>query len=151
MKFNPKKSECIKFSKGTEYEPVVTLDGQQLKWKSSVRHLGNYLNCGLNDEQDIQHKRSDLFARMNLLESQLSCAPDKVKMAVFATKCCHMYGCEAWSLDSKHVKGYWTAWNRCVRVLLKLHPGNSLPIFASTSQDCQATKVLNVSLAYLRP
>ena len=56
-------------------------------------------------------------------------------MAVFSSKCCHMYGCEAWNLNPKYVNGFWKAWNRCVRILLKLHPRTHcrlLPLIAGS-------------------
>lgn len=95
MKFNPTKSECIKFGRDTETQLEIELDGEKLNWKKYVKHLGNYLNYNLDGEQEIQHKRSDLFGRMNTLEAYLRDAPDRVKIQVFNSKCCHMHGCEA--------------------------------------------------------
>ena len=135
MKFNPSKSECIKFGGKPGHLPSMYLEGHSLLWKDSVKHLGNILNSGLNDIDDMLRKRGDLFSRVNLLEAHISNAPDAVKLAVFNSKCCHFYGCETWCLDNKHVQVFWTAWNRCVRKILKLHPRTHrrlLPILAGT-------------------
>ena len=144
MKFNPKKTVCIKFGKDGVIDPNLKLEGETLEWKKYVKHLGNYLNYKLDEEQEIQYKCGDLFGRMNTLEAYLRDAPDRIKLSVFNSKCCHMHGCEAWCFDGKHVGRYWTAWNRCMRILLKLHPATHtvlLPLIGKTiSARDQAAK-----------
>ena len=70
-------------------------------------------------------------------------------MSVFNSKCCHMHGCEAWRFDSKHVGRYWTAWNRCMRILMKLHPATHtvlLPLIGKTvsAKDQAAKRVIGL-------
>ena len=44
----------------------------------------------------------------------------------FLTHChlliCHFYGVQSWNLSDKHTSHFFTAWNRCARRLLELHP-----------------------------
>lgn len=87
--------DCIKFAKTAGCLKKITIGGQMLIWKDSIKLLGNHLNYNLDDEKEIQYKQEDVFNRVNLLQTHLYNAPDNVKLAVFNTKCCHFYGCAA--------------------------------------------------------
>jgi esterase/lipase superfamily enzyme len=49
-------------------------------------------------------------------------ASEQLLLKVLATKCCHFYGVQSWCLSDKHTEQFITAWNRCARRILELHP-----------------------------
>ena len=68
--FNSKKSLAICF--GTTESPTAptAVNGANIKWTTSVKHLGNILNSLLSDENDITLKRGQFIQSVNKLLSQ---------------------------------------------------------------------------------
>ena len=60
--FNSKKSLAICF--GTTESPTapIAVNGANIKWTTSVKHLGNILNSLLSDENDITLKRGHIYS-----------------------------------------------------------------------------------------
>ncbi len=71
--FNSKKNMCIKFQKqnhqSAKCSPAVqypiTLRGKQLKWFSSVKHLGHIFDCYLSFAKDVICKKGKFVACVN--------------------------------------------------------------------------------------
>ena len=56
VKFNPKKTKCIKFNKSVlniDCNIPVSLCGKKLEWVSSFKYLGNWITCNLSEEIEI--------------------------------------------------------------------------------------------------
>ena len=123
MSFNPKKSVSIRFGrKPTVILPKLCNGNDKTECKTHVNLLGNCLQYNLTEELDVAKKKGDLFGRVNALLVALPDAPEHLLLRVFDTKCCHFYGVQSWDLSDKHTNHFFTAWNRCARRLLELHP-----------------------------
>ena len=122
---------------------MIKLDSCEIKWETTIKHLGNHIQYNLSEEADVAAKRRDFYGRVNVLRSLLSDAPEKVILRIFTSKCCHFYGVQAWRLSDKHVGQFYTAWNRAVRLILNLHPATHtrfLPVFAGWDIKIRITK-----------
>ena len=64
--YNPSKTVCVLFSRTKNLvKPIVHLNGKELAWVNDVKHLENYLECGLREAKEIRVKKSDLIKRTN--------------------------------------------------------------------------------------
>ena len=54
VKFNPKKTFGIQFGKHKQCN--ITINGSQIEWQRSVKHLGNTINSRLSDDDDCKVK-----------------------------------------------------------------------------------------------
>ena len=52
IRFNTKKTVCIKFGELIKLQEFARLDGQLLKWQTNVSHLGNYMINILDNSVD---------------------------------------------------------------------------------------------------
>ena len=120
MTYNPVKTKYVLFSRQKKVSPCLTLNGTALQWCDNIKHLGNTLTWNLSDTKDLQIKRGELAGRTNTMLGTLNCLSGDILMKVFASKCCHYYGCQTWQFSQCTVKYYSTMWNRCVRRLLNL-------------------------------
>lgn len=121
LQFNASKSVCICFRRQREIElPTLHLSGKAMVWSDSAKHLGNLLMYNLSEEKEVMCKRGDLAGRVNVLLSNFADMSDDVKLKIFHTQCSHFYGCQAWHLNDRNVKLFYTMYNRSIRRILKL-------------------------------
>ena len=118
VEFNPIKSVCVLFGKGST--PKISLGGRDLKWVKTVKFLGNHLTSELSETEDVRLKRGDLVGRVNSLVGNLGDAPDAILLQIFRSECCHFYGTQCWDFTQNSTRSFHTMWNQCVRRLLKL-------------------------------
>ena len=78
--FNSKKSLEICF--GTTESPTapIAVNGANIKWTTSVKHLGNILNSFLSDGNDITLKRGQFIQSVN-----------KHNLVTYTANVCHTY------------------------------------------------------------
>ena len=69
---------------------VIKLNGNEIKWQRSVKHLENIIDQKLSDVEDCRFKKSILIGNVN-----------KFKRKLFQSYCTSFYGSEMWSLSSK--------------------------------------------------
>jgi hypothetical protein len=119
IKYNPKKTVCVCFSKThvAEMTGHIKLYGEQLPWSTSAKHLGNIVNGNLSDLSDIQSKRRDFINRVNSLIANFKSVSRSICSHVFNSQCCHLYGTEIWNLQDKSVEPFYVTWRKAVRKL----------------------------------
>jgi hypothetical protein len=120
VQYNAKKTMCILFSKRSVSKPVIRMCGADIKWVDSVKHLGNTLLSNLSESSDVKYKKGDMIQRVNTSLASLDGSDDRILLKVFNSQCAHLYGTTSWNFQDKSVKEFVTAWNRCVRRLLRL-------------------------------
>ena len=122
LQFNPKKSECIHFNQhnASNSQFQIFLNESQVKWVSKVKHLGNYIDCNMNDSTDVKAKCGDFVYRVNSLRSNFSCVDTNVLTRLFKSFCCSFYGSQTWILGCNEMQHVYTTYNRGIRILLKL-------------------------------
>lgn len=115
--WNPEKTICIPFKKGRLKLPLtnVHLNGKQLPWQASAKHLGNTIQWNLSEDLDVHNKRCEFASKCNSLTGQFQFASKETLTHLFATFCCSFYGCQTWRLEDKHVSKFITTWNIAVR------------------------------------
>ena len=120
--FNDKKTVCIHFS-SVQHTGVkcIMVNGKQIPWSKTVRHLGNILQFNLDDTPDIALKTSEMIFSVNKLCSNFNLANNETKCTLFKAYCTAYYGTETWSLCNVSIeKKLNVQWNKCIRRLLDL-------------------------------
>ena len=121
VKYNPKKTVCMLFSKQhSKSKPKMTLCGDELAWVDSVKHLGHVLTYNLSEAIDVRNKKCDMYSRVNTVLANLGKSCDSVLQKIFNSQCAHLYGTVVWSFDDKSIREYVVAWNRSVRRMFNL-------------------------------
>ena len=122
VKFNPTKTQCIRFSKTEEWndKAPLYLAGQTLSWVSTIKHVGNWLLFNLSEEVEISRKRGIFYSSVNKLYSNFCNVGYKTIMKLFNSYCNSFYGAQAWNFRDKHIDDILKAWNKSVRHLCKL-------------------------------
>ena len=101
--FNAKKTVCILFSGRTRHSgdpPPLYMNNVVLKWTKSAKHLGSIVTYDLKENEEINHKRNDFIGRANSVISNFKHVDKNVSSGVFMSQCCHLFGSQAWLLDS---------------------------------------------------
>ena len=123
IKFNSKKSQCIKFSKlnGNDIPfRSMYINQAALPWCGQVKHLGHIIQSNLSQEKEITFKKGCFIGSVNKLFSKFSYIPSRVMSKLFRTYCSSFYGSQWWDLNSYYLLGLYTTWNKAVRKILKL-------------------------------
>ena len=125
VKFNPKKTQCMKFSKCINYvmnDIDIRLCGQKLSWVNEFKYLGNWITPDLSEDVEITRKLGVFFGSVNNLCSTFKNVGVKHILNLFSSYCCHFYGSQAWRLRDKNIGRMCTAWNKAVRYICNLSP-----------------------------
>ena len=118
--FNAKKTVCILFSGRTRHSgdpPPLYMNNVLLKWTKSAKHLGSIVTHDLKENEEINHKRNDFIGRANSVISNFKHVDKNVSSRVFMSRCCHLFGSQAWQLDSQCIKSFSTTWRKTIRKL----------------------------------
>ena len=97
--------------------PIMSLNGTVLHWKDTVKHLGNFISNDLSQDEEIKYKQCDFIGRVNSVCPNFKSAPRDVVSKIFTAQCCHLYGCQAWTLNAKSIQQFNTAWKKAIRKL----------------------------------
>ena len=118
--FNAKKTMCILFSGRSRHfgnPPPLYMNNVLLKWTKSATHLGSIVTCHLTESEEITQKRNDFIGRANSVISNFKHVDRNVSSRVFMSQCCHLFGSQAWQLDSKSITGFSTVWRKAIMKL----------------------------------
>ena len=72
------------------------------------------------DDEDVRYKKRDFIARANSVICNVKLTSREVCSRVFVAKCCHLYGDQAWSVNSKALTEFDVCWRKAVRKLWHL-------------------------------
>ncbi len=115
---------CIRFHDTTKCSPSVqypiTLDGKQLKWFSSVKHLGHIFDCCLSFAKDVVCKKGKFVACVNNVITEFGFAHPRCKAKMVKTYGTSFYGCCLWDLYGSDCLKLFTTWNVAMRIILEL-------------------------------
>ena len=98
--FNCKKTVGIQFGNRCN-NWVIKLNGNEIKWQRSVKHLENIIDQKLSDVEDCRFKKSILIGNVNNFIGNHSTLKNCSKRKLFQSYCTSFYGSELWSLSSK--------------------------------------------------
>ena len=135
--YNPEKSVCISFG-DANVNPAMSLCGKNLKWQNEVKHLGNIINCKLDDCDDICSKKCDFISRVNAVNTNYASAPWYVRKKLLISKCCSFYGSQIWRLDK--VSNLVVCWRKAARRVLRI-PYKSRSVLIPPLLECMSLDV----------
>ena len=96
------------------------LNGNILKWKKKVRHLGNIVKHDLCDYDDIMYKKGVFISQVNKLNYKFDTVSSSLRGKLFQTYCCSWYGCQTWELNTNIVGPMQIEWNKAIRKIIRL-------------------------------
>ncbi len=126
--YSVKKSKCMTIKPKLFRDidvPTFYIGGSPLKVVSRYTYLGVVINDDLCDDNDIARQTSSIYARGNSLIRKFKSANDHVKLQLFKTYICTMYGAPLWS--QYHVNSYKrivVAYKRIYRNMLQIKIGS---------------------------
>ena len=131
--YNSKKSMCMlvhsKRVKFTEI-PVITLCGETLKYKETVKYLGCMVSSDWCDDSDIDRQRRATVIRANSLMRKFYNCSEEVKLLLFNTFCSNMY--------CSHL---WQSYKKATLNKLKVTYHNALRKLFGLQWDCSASNM----------
>ena len=140
--WNCGKTYCLRIgSNGLSPIRQIVLNGNVLKWKKKVRHLGNIVKYDLCDYDDIMFKKGVFISQVNKLNIKFDSVSSSLRGKLFQTYCCSWYGCQTWECNTNLTDLMQTEWNKAVRKIVRLPyetHRNLLPlVISSRSYDDQ--------------
>ena len=119
ISYNAAKSYCLQIGGAASVtRPSIILNGKEIQWSDTAKHLGNVINSGNNDNDDIKCKKNDFVARSNSVFVTYCATSRNIKTQIFQSKCCGFYGSQIWKLNSRAVEDLHLCWRKVVRRLL---------------------------------
>ena len=99
----------------------INLNGDPLPWVTSVKHLGNILECSNTMKQDCSVKRGKFVGKINNLGQEFYFANPEARVKILNIHAPSFYGSGLWDLFGSNCEGFYTAWNRAIRQISTYH------------------------------
>jgi hypothetical protein len=126
------KTKCLFFSRKRSSDQIknVTLNGDNLPWVATAKHLGNHLSSKLNfssyspeTKTDILCKRAILFDKVHQILQQFGFYKPKLLINLISIYSTALYGSTLWQLASEEHLKLNRSWNTAVKIVWDLpHP-----------------------------
>ena len=113
---NKSKIKGIIFSKNPvrQVSPVI-LNGDPLPWVSSVKHLGNTLQCNNTMQMDCALKRGKFIGKLNALSQEFHYVRPDIYVRILNLFTTSFYGSSLWNHNSRDCEKFFTSWNVAIR------------------------------------
>jgi hypothetical protein len=129
--FNPVKSKtkCLIFSRTITPEQVlnVQLNGDNLPWVNTAKHLGNHLSSKLNfscripeTRTDLLQKRAILYDKVHQIQQQFGYLNPRLLIKLLSIYSTALYGSCLWQLASDEHLKLNRSWNVAVKMIWDL-------------------------------
>ena len=118
--FNAQKTIGICFNSKWPVKGHAALNGVKIVWQDKVKHLGNVINARMNDEDDCKAKMGQFIGSVNKLTANFKHLEPALRIKLFKSFCSSFYGSQMWNLNCSSLRQVHTAWNKAVRVLLRI-------------------------------
>ena len=93
VKYNANKTVAICYGKsGGKPKRSLRLDGECIRWETSVKYLGNIHCSSMNNHDDIKYKKRIYISSVNKLNCQISFASSWTRAKLLQTYCSAWYG-----------------------------------------------------------
>ena len=133
------KTKCMTFLNQERELKNITLDGKDLPWVRTAKHLGCKIGdkiCGLND--DLMEKRATYINKVNELTQEFYFAHPLTKVRINNIFNSHFYGSALWDLFGIEALRLEKSWNVSQRIMLGI-PRNSHRYFFEPLSDTKHT------------
>ena len=110
---------CIAFNStvNKEYLGAITLNGDKLPWKDSVKHIGTKLNSNGTMEDDIKEKRAIYIQTCMSLNQEFDSLPCESQLKLLNLFNSHFTGSNCWLYDSEKFKQLMNSYNVNIRII----------------------------------
>lgn len=126
VRFNAMKSKCVIINPkrfrhcslhhyGHNYNMRFQINGNDIEFVESYKHLGHIINSTFDDNDDIADKRAVFIGQANNVLCYFGKLSARVKQHLFHSYCMSLFGCELWRLDHNNIDTLCTAWRRAIR------------------------------------
>ena len=109
------KTKCIHFSRKKLDLAKIQLNGNDLPWVDSAKHVGNVLERDNSFSKDIRMKRGSFIGRVHSIFQEFHFANPIVKMKMISLYASSFYGSSLWNLFGGQCDRVYAAWNNSVR------------------------------------
>ena len=110
------KTKCMAF--GLQIEPVkISLNGVDLPWVSSYKHLGHLLHTSEDWSHDLLKKRGVFIGEFHELQQELGLQESVVMEKLVNTYITSFYGSSLWDLKSVAAEKLWSSWYTMLRTI----------------------------------
>ena len=123
------KSKCLFFSKSRSCNAIenVVLNGDNLPWVTSAKHLGNLLSSKLNTsfsspetKTDLLCKRAILFDKVHQVMQQFGYLEPEMIVKLLSVYSTALYGSTLWQLNSAEHLQLNKSWNTAIKMIWEL-------------------------------
>ena len=115
------KTKCMAFTKSQKVMMPLCMNGDELPWVTSAKHLGTSLETNLSGmTKDLMEKRAMFINRNNELVQEFRFAHPQTLIKVNSIYNTSFYGCVLWDLFSKEAERLEKTWNVSQRLMLGL-------------------------------
>ena len=116
---NKSKTKCMAFTKCDRALPSMSLNGNNLPWVKSIKHLGNKVENKIDGMcQDMKEKRAQFIQRNNEICQEFSFADPQTKIKLNDIYNSHFTGSNTWNLFCKEAESIEKTWNVAMRKML---------------------------------
>ena len=126
------KTKCLIFSRDKTAEQIlnVKLNGDNLPWVDTAKHLGNLLSSKLDlstfspqTKTDLLSKRAILFDKVHQIQQQFGYYEPQLVLKLLSIYSTALYGSPLWQLYSDEHSKLNRSWNTAVKIIWDLpHP-----------------------------
>ena len=117
---NRSKTKCIAFQRKKKELSCLELDGKDLPWVRSVKHLGTTITDDNKMNRDILEKRAIYISKNNELLQELHFSHPKTKIWVNQVYNTSFYGAPLWDLSSREYEKLEKTWNVSQRKMIMI-------------------------------
>ena len=117
------KTKCLMFSKkrvvSSQYK-CIQLDGNDLPWVDSVKHLGHILQSDNSMHLDVAKKRGIFIGKTNSLLQEFGNVSPEIFLKLMNSFATSIYGSNLWDLFGKNCEKLYTSFNVAIRTILNI-------------------------------
>ena len=120
------KTKCMLFSRHKSADQVLNLqlNGDNLPWVSTAKHLGNHLSSKLNlsplspeTKTDLLCKRAILYDKVHQVQQQFGYCDPKLVLKLLSIYSTALYGSPLWQLSSEEHSKLNRSWNTAIKII----------------------------------
>ena len=123
------KSKCLMFSRDKTVEQIlpVKLNGDNLPWVETAKHLGNHLSSKLDlstfspeTRTDLLSKRAIFYDKVHQIQQQFGYYEPQLVLKLLCVYATALYGSPLWQLYSDEHSKLNRSWNTAVKIIWDL-------------------------------
>ena len=98
----------------------IELDGNELPWVKSVKHLGHLLQSDNSMKLDVAQKRGSFIGKTNALLQEFNNVTPKVLVKILHTFAANLYGSNLWDLFGRDCERLFNSYNVAIHNIMKV-------------------------------